>query len=93
MRPVLAPEREPSFFEPHQPGDALTYREEFPDFDFDVPSVVTGAWDFEDTSWRQDVCPSFVCDVFRLWIDFTDPQKRERPSGPAVRSSSWSART
>ncbi|KZZ24208.1 hypothetical protein A3753_17710 [Sulfitobacter sp. HI0082] len=90
---MLAPEREPSFFEPHQPGDALTYREEFPDFDFDVPSVVTGAWDFEDTSWRQDVCPSFVCDVFRLWIDFTDPQKRERPSGPAVRSSSWSART
>lgn len=60
----------------------MAYRDEFPDFDFDVPDVVTGDWNFEDTSWRQDVCPSFVCDVFLLWIDYADPQKRERPEAP-----------
>lgn len=60
----------------------MAYRDEFPDFDFDVPAIVTGAWAFEDVSWRQDVCPSFVCDVFVLWLDYADPQKRERPEGP-----------
>lgn len=60
----------------------MAYRDEFPDFDFDVPEIVTGAWNFEDTSWRQDVCPSFQCDVVTLWIDYADPQKRERPEGP-----------
>src|SRR3990167_10019665 len=60
----------------------MAYRDEFPSFDFDVPDVVTCAWDFEDVSWRNDACPSFVCDVFVLWIDFADPQRRERPEAP-----------
>lgn len=60
----------------------MPYRDEFPDFDFDIPDVVTGEWDFEDVSWRHDACPSFVCDVFVLWIDFSDRQRRERPDEP-----------
>ena len=57
-------------------------RDAFPRFDFEVPAVVTGAWGFGDTSWRNDACPSFDCDVFVLWIDYSDPLLRELPGGP-----------
>lgn len=61
----------------------MTYRTEFPDFDFEVPAMIAAnpdAW--EDTSWQNDSCPSFTCDVFVLWIDYTDPAKREFPLAP-----------
>lgn len=61
----------------------MTYREEFPDFDREPPAVLTGDWDFADTSWHNDACPSFVCDVFVLWIDYVDQAKREHQGGPA----------
>lgn len=55
----------------------MLYRQEFPDFDFEVPAIVTTEWGFEDVSWHNDTCPSFECDVFVLWIDYTDAEKRE----------------
>lgn len=60
----------------------MAYRDEFPDFDFEVPACVTGDWDFADQSWKNDQCPSFVCDVFVLFIDYTDVTKREFPTAP-----------
>lgn len=52
-----------------------TYRTEFPDFDYDIP-VLQG---FRDESWHNDVCPKLVSDDDKLtiWIDYTDPTKRE----------------
>lgn len=57
----------------------MTYREEFPDFDFTVPACVTTDWGFEDVSWGGDTNPSFECDVFMLQVDYTDRAKREFP--------------
>ena len=57
--------------------NALRYMAEFPDFDWEVPACVTTDWGFEDVSWHNDSCPSFQCDVFMLYVDFTDPLKRE----------------
>lgn len=55
----------------------MTYRTEFPDFDHEVPAVVTGDWDFADTSWGAEMCPKFTCDVFELHINYADRTKRE----------------
>ena len=55
----------------------MTYQKEFPDFVLDV-TLPEG---FEDTSWHNDVCPSFT-DTARkliLWIDYADPDLREFP--------------
>lgn len=61
----------------------MSYREEFPDFDYEIPALVADAPDaWEDTSWHNDVCPSFTCDVFVLWCDYADPAKREFPASP-----------
>ena len=55
----------------------MTYTTEFPHYD-DVISLPEG---WIDTSWHNDVCPSFekVCgDVtIRLWCDFKNPASRE----------------
>ena len=60
----------------------MTYKTEFPDFgelDVAVPS------DFEDTSWHNDVCPSFRSSSrgFLLYIDYADEEKREFPEDKA----------
>ena len=55
---------------------------EFPDFPAaDMPTIPAG---FEDTSWRNDTCPSFRDDELGvvIVIDYADREKRE------VRSSS-----
>lgn len=51
------------------------YKKEFPDFELDV-AIPEG---FEDVSWVNDACPSFLhkeLDVI-LYIDYADPSKRE----------------
>lgn len=58
------------------------YMAEFPDFDFEVPTLITGNPNWEDISWGADTNPSFECDVFVLQIDYTDRMKREFPLGP-----------
>lgn len=62
---------------------AMSYRTEFPGFE-DAPAADwLRAFGFEDTSWHNDACPSFTCDVFVLWVDFKDPAAREfGPDGP-----------
>lgn len=69
---------------------------EFPDFPLDtvpaldtVPVLGTELW--QDKSWRNDVCPSWVATfwpgageerrefLFVLWVDWPDPSQRELP--------------
>lgn len=54
-----------------------TVKTEFPDYDCELP-VVPG---FEDSSWKNDACPSLTRDYgdgyeLRLWCDYRDPIKR-----------------
>jgi len=56
----------------------MNYLKEFPDFDFDVPHIEG----FEDTSWHNNVSPSFarkLNDTYSvtLWVDYLDPDRRE----------------
>ncbi|WP_315922099.1 hypothetical protein [Mesorhizobium sp. SP-1A] len=51
------------------------YKKEFPDFELDV-AIPEG---FEDVSWGNDGCPSFLhkeLDVL-LYVDYADTSKRE----------------
>lgn len=63
-------------FLPQQPR--ATYRDEFPDFDFIIPDVVTTTWRFDDASDEAER-PTFICDVFTLVIDYADPARRLPP--------------
>lgn len=60
---------------------APNYRRAFPDFDYEIPALVADAEGWEDTSWHNDACPSFTCDVFVLWCDYADPTRREVQGG------------
>jgi hypothetical protein len=55
----------------------MTYKIEFPHYD----DTITLPEGWTDTSWHNDVCPSFEKTfgdtIFRLWCDFKDPEKRE----------------
>lgn len=53
------------------------YLIEFPDYKpADMPALPAG---FEDASWHNDACPSFVSDPVGLliWVDYLDPALRE----------------
>jgi hypothetical protein len=61
-----------------------TIESEYPGFDLggiEVPA------DFTDTSWHNDISPSFELDGHvRLWVDFLDPEEREMgPEWPRFR--------
>jgi hypothetical protein len=53
------------------------YQKAFPDFVLDV-ELPEG---FEDTSWRNDACPSFTHEASKtkIWIDYADTALREFP--------------
>lgn len=56
----------------------MSYLKEFPDFDF-APPYIEG---FEDTSWHNNVSPSFTRKLndthsVTLWVDYLDPDRRE----------------
>ena len=68
----------------------MSHTKEFPDFGPLPPEVQTlvDSGKLVDTSWRQDVCPSFVRaehrrafendePCVRFWVDYADPKKRE----------------
>lgn len=59
----------------------MTYAVEFPAFAADVhcAQMAARADAWEDTSWRNDACPSFTCDVFVLYIDAENRWDREFP--------------
>lgn len=58
-----------------------TYRTEFPDYDDQL--TAPAGWD--DTSWKNDICPSFAYPAgvdfdqpyLRLWCDYANPARRE----------------
>lgn len=56
------------------------YREEFPDFELDV-TIPEG---FEDSSWHNDVCPSWYSEELdaELWVDYKNPEDREMAGCP-----------
>lgn len=66
----------------------MPWHREFP-ADFRPPAEVLAAPGLEDTSWGNDVCPSFMTrevadavaedgeDLVRLWVEHPDPAKRE----------------
>lgn len=58
---------------------APLYAVEFPAFANDSACAAMAARSegWEDTSWHNDACPSFTCDVFVLWIEHPDPAMRE----------------
>lgn len=61
---------------------SFSWRDEFPTYPRnEMPELPSGAenWDFVDTSWRNNACPSFTSDKLglHLWIDFPNPDDRE----------------
>ncbi len=55
------------------------FQKEFPDFDpATLPSIPAG---FEDVSWHNDSCPSFLNEAAGLiiFVDFANPAVRENP--------------
>lgn len=71
------------------------WREEFGD-DWAVPAVISNDPALDETSWHNDVCPSFVMlspfvtfadrdDDIRLWVDHPDPAMREFSEAPRFR--------
>jgi hypothetical protein len=55
----------------------MTYRTEFPDFDYDLPSLEG----FFDQSWHNDTCPKLVREdgdvTVTVWCDYADAGMRE----------------
>jgi hypothetical protein len=70
----------------------MSYREEFPDFDpATMPAIPEG---FEDVSWHNDSCPSFVNEAagLILFVDFADVSLREfqgEETGPRFNLAYW----
>lgn len=60
----------------------MSYRTAFPDFDPATMPAIPAGWN--DQSWRNDACPSFVTGEYTVWIDYADPAKREN-GGPRFR--------
>lgn len=58
-------------------SDAPLYRQEFPDFDYEIPAIPG----MVDHSWHNDVCPSLVGNGFQLWCDYADTALREMEGG------------
>jgi hypothetical protein len=54
------------------------YKTEFRYFDFEIPQLPEG---FEDDSWCNSVCPSFIRilddRIITLWVDYKNPKRRE----------------
>jgi hypothetical protein len=69
----------------------MNWRDEFPDYSpAEMPAIPPG---FDDTSWRNNVCPSFTSDPLglTLWIDYAAPAEREFPTWPRYRLESQEA--
>jgi len=56
----------------------MTYQKEFPDFVLDV-QLPEG---FEDTSWHNNICPSFKRGDVEIFVDYADTALRELPDSP-----------
>lgn len=56
----------------------IQWKTEFPGFDMPAIKFPEG---FEDTSYRNDACPSFTRGPICIWIDWEDAHEREDPDG------------
>ena len=57
----------------------MSYKYEFPSFDYDLPKL---GKHWEDNSWHNDACPSLDYplegeEIVRIWFDYEDPEMRE----------------
>lgn len=57
----------------------MTYKHEFPDFDYSLPDLGEG---WEDNSWHNDSCPSLDYplgndQILRIWFQDSNPEERE----------------
>lgn len=64
----------------------MTYKDEFPDYESDIPPVFLAA-PWEDASWHNDACPSFALTLadrrgVHVYVGEADPAKREVPGSP-----------
>jgi hypothetical protein len=68
---------------------APLFTREFPDFPAaDMPAIPAG---FEDVSWHNDSCPSFMNEAagLILFVDFADTAKREYPETTRFNVNVW----
>ena len=64
----------------------MTYKYEFPSFDYELPNLGKG---WEDNSWHNDACPSLDYhlegeEIVRIWFDYENPEMRECKGGKFV---------
>lgn len=57
----------------------MTYKNEFPEFDYALPDLGEG---WEDNSWHNDSCPSLDYPLeggkmLRIWFQESNPEERE----------------
>lgn len=57
----------------------MTYKYEFPDFDYELPKLGDG---WLDESWHNDVCPCLAYSLgeeqtLRIWFQYSNPAERE----------------
>lgn len=67
----------------------MTFRTEFPDFDpATMPAIPSG---FDDVSWHNDMCPSFLNEAAGLiiFVDYVDCKEREFPEIPRFTLGTW----
>ncbi len=67
-------------------SNAHRWKQEFSG-SYDIPRQIEDKVDtaeYEDISWHNDVCPSFVCTATmrRLWVEHPEPQMREWDAMP-----------
>jgi hypothetical protein len=60
-------------------GLKMSYKNEFSDFDYDLPNL---GENWQDNSWHNDVCPSLDYPlggdkIIRIWFDYDNPEMRE----------------
>lgn len=76
----------------------MDWRTEFPDYPAnEMPVIPTG---FNDTSWKNDACPSFSNGKLIIWVDYPNEADREvsgfgrytvSGNGPEFSTDSWGA--
>lgn len=67
----------------------MTYQTEFKDFDpATMPAIPAG---FDDVSWHNDTCPSFMNEASGLiiFVDYANPAEREFPETPRFTLGTW----
>jgi hypothetical protein len=62
----------------------MTFASEFPDFDRIECAAMLIAAGWQDRSWHNEPCPSFVAGGAVMFVDYAAPEFREFPESEAV---------